>query len=226
MDDSQILDELRARTEALMEKMGRARHLFTIEADACVLVVIDMQNFACRSGGDSPFIGLEGTIDNIDSLAGRCRELAIPVVWIRHAFDAGPTGNDAGLYPRFHGGRLDPDLLRTSSGTELYEALAVDSADPVVFKNRYSCFSPGASELPQLLEDLQRRHLLVTGLAANVCVESTIRDAMQLDYPVTLVSDATATFDEIFKEISLANVRLFFGDVKTTEEVLGELDCS
>ncbi len=59
---------------------------------------------------------------------------------------------------------------------------------------------------------------------ANVCVESTVRDAMLLDYEVILVSDAIAAMDRVVLEVTLMNTRLFFGDVRDTATVLEDLD--
>ena len=73
------------------------------------------------------------------------------------------------------------------------------------------------------LEALGRTQLLVAGIAANVCVESTIRDAMQLDYEVILVSDGTTASDEGALQNTLTNTRLFFGDVRTADEIAASL---
>jgi len=45
--------------------------------------------------------------------------------------------------------------------------------------------------------------------ANNICVESTLRDAMQLDYEVILVSDGTTATDDILRESTLANTYHF-----------------
>ncbi len=58
------------------------------------------------------------------------------------------------------------------------------------------------------------------GIASNVCVESTIRDAYFLEYWPVMVADATmpAGPAEIHKA-TLYNVRTFFGWVTTAEDV-------
>jgi ureidoacrylate peracid hydrolase len=72
--------------------------------------------------------------------------------------------------------------------------------------------------------DKERRDILIiTGVGTNVCCESTARDAMMLNYKVIFVSDANATVNKIFHEISLMNIKMFFGDVVTTEEIISDL---
>ncbi|MCX5977081.1 MAG: isochorismatase family protein [Coprothermobacterota bacterium] len=78
-------------------------------------------------------------------------------------------------------------------------------------------------KLQEKLDSLKRTQLIVAGIAANVCVESTVRDAMQLDYEVTLVSDGITTFDKTLLESAIRNTMLFFGDVSTTEEIMEAL---
>jgi ureidoacrylate peracid hydrolase len=110
--------------------------------------------------------------------------------------------------------------MNLCQGTEIYREMDVDySHDHVVFKNRYSAFLSNPPELRDKLEALGRKQLLIAGIAANVCVESTLRDAMQLDYEVILVSDGTTSPDEAALQNTLTNTRLFFGDVQITDEI-------
>ena len=56
------------------------------------------------------------------------------------------------------------------------------------------------------------RYLFFTGIAANVCVESTLRDAFFLDYWPILIEDATmAAGPDFTREATLFNVEQFFG---------------
>jgi ureidoacrylate peracid hydrolase len=115
-------------------------------------------------------------------------------------------------------------MANLGEGTEIAEGLLYDvNSDYEVFKNRYSAFLSRPPELGDLLERLGRDQLIIGGVAANVCVESTLRDAMQLDYEVILVSDATTSFNSVLLEATLVNTQLFFGDVRNTGEVLKDL---
>jgi nicotinamidase-related amidase len=57
-----------------------------------------------------------------------------------------------------------------------------------------------------------------------VCVESTERDAMQRGYEVTVLSDVTAAFDKLVHQISLLNINLFFGDARSVDSVIQEME--
>jgi ureidoacrylate peracid hydrolase len=128
------------------------------------------------------------------------------------------------LYPAFHDINDIGSVSNRSSGTEIFPSMHYDpAADYVVFKNRYSAFLSNPPQLRERLESLKRTQLVVAGIAANVCVESTVRDAMQLDYEVVLVSDGVTASDETLLQSTLTNTRLFFGDVRTAEEVMEAL---
>ena len=115
-------------------------------------------------------------------------------------------------------------MMNRSRGTELFPDMHFSpSNDHVVFKNRYSAFLSKPPELEQKLELLRKSQILVAGIAANACVESTVRDAMQLDYEVVLVSDCTTAADESLLSNTLENTSRFFGDVLSTREVIEAL---
>jgi ureidoacrylate peracid hydrolase len=75
------------------------------------------------------------------------------------------------------------------------------------------------------LDLLLKRHgiqkLIVAGLIAHTCVESTVRFAIELGYDVTLVKDATADYSEEFMHAALVNnLPNYASAIVTTEEVV------
>lgn len=77
--------------------------------------------------------------------------------------------------------------------------------------------------------DLQlKRHgvhqLIVAGLLANTCVESTVRFAVELGYEVTMVKDATASLSEEEMHAALeVNIPRYASAMVTTEEIVSTL---
>jgi ureidoacrylate peracid hydrolase len=198
--------------------------LFLPNARRAAFIVIDMQNFSCAPVDVAPMPGIDGVIESINCLAGICRSHDVPVIWIRHNITSQGNTNDGGLYRLFHGDKRTRAVMDLGEATEIYHDMDVDhSYDHVVFKNRYSAFLSNPPELQNKLGALGRSQLLISGVAANVCVESTIRDAMQLDYEVILVSDATTAPDQAAIDHTFKNTLSFFGDVQHTEEVAEKL---
>jgi ureidoacrylate peracid hydrolase len=62
------------------------------------------------------------------------------------------------------------------------------------------------------------------GIATNVCVESTIRDAYHREFFCILVADATQqSGPQFIQDATLYNVERFLGWVTTTDAVCGAL---
>ena len=59
----------------------------------------------------------------------------------------------------------------------------------------------------------------MTGVATNVCVESTARDGFMRDYYVVFTSDGTATYSRQDHDATLRNIDRFFGEVHTLSEL-------
>jgi nicotinamidase-related amidase len=67
-------------------------------------------------------------------------------------------------------------------------------------------------------------HVIVVGLLANTCIESTARFAMELGYHVTLVRDATAAFShEMMHAAHELNGPTYAHSILTTAEVIAAL---
>lgn len=219
-----MLEGLRRETAPVLRQTGRPTHLFRLDPLKAALVIIDMQNFSCAPSGEAPMPGIASTVSSVNRLVDHCRSLGIPVIWVRQNITCGPKGGSGGLYGAFHDRNHVKAICNKGRGTEIFRGMHFDPVkDHVVFKNRYSAFLSDPPELKQTLDRLKKTQLVLAGIAANVCVESTARDAMQLDYEVILVADATASPDTTLLKNTLKNIMLFFGDVRSTNEVVEEL---
>ena len=114
-------------------------------------------------------------------------------------------------------------MQRDAHGFQLWPALDVRDGDERVVKRRYSAFIQGSSNIENVLDDNKIRTLIVTGVATNVCCESTARDAMMLNYRSLMVSDACATATDAEHAATMGNFYLFFGDVQSTDEIIARL---
>lgn len=222
--ETEVINYLRQKTDQMISDWGRKEVLFKINIEKSALVIIDMQNFVCTAKKGKGLRGIENVISNTNKLVDICHQLSVPVIWVKENINTNNSSSDGGLYSLFHDSEHIKIIENHGVGTEIYSKMHFNqTTDYVVFKNRYSAFLTETSELQSLLDSLNKNQLIFTGVATNVCVESTVRDAMQLDFEVILVSDATTTFDEIVKEVTLMNTRLFFGDVRSTQDVINEI---
>ena len=114
-------------------------------------------------------------------------------------------------------------MQRDAHGFQLWPALDVRDGDERVVKRRYSAFIQGSSNIENVLKDNKIKTLIVTGVATNVCCESTARDAMMLNYRSLMVSDGCATATDTEHAATMGNFYLFFGDVQSTDEIIARL---
>ena len=63
------------------------------------------------------------------------------------------------------------------------------------------------------------RTIVLTGVATNVCVETTAREGFVRDYYVVLTADGTATYTAEDHNATLRNIDRFFGEVTTIENL-------
>ncbi len=109
-------------------------------------------------------------------------------------------------------------LTRGSWDYDLVDAIRPGPDDLIIAKPRYSGFT--GTDLDALLRDRDIRWLVFTGIATNVCVESTLRDAYFREYFCLLVEDATQQSGPAFvQQATVHNVETFFGWVTTTDNV-------
>jgi nicotinamidase-related amidase len=208
--------------ERVMTKRGRLNVFDRFDPKRTALLVVDMQNF---------YVGeiesVVGIIPNINRIASALRQKGGAVIFI--GMTAGRDGESD--WPVYHEYFFTPEkganhrdqLSPGHPGHEFHASLDVRPGDPIVYKNRFSPFIKGASNIEDVLEARGLENLIVVGTATNMCCESLARDAMMRDYKVVMVSDANGAR---YPEDHLAGLTSFFqsfGDVQTTEQVLTRL---
>jgi ureidoacrylate peracid hydrolase len=104
----------------------------------------------------------------------------------------------------------------------LVDALQPQPGDITIPKTRYSGFYN--STLDSTLRARGLRNLVFTGIATNVCVESTLRDGFALEYFGIVLSDATHQAGPPFaQQAALYNIQTFFGWVSDVAGFCGAL---
>lgn len=193
------------------------------------VIVIDMQNDWCESGGFMDREGLDRTrylqiIPKIKRLLERAREIEVPIIYTRQ-ITSSPYNwylSDVSLeiYYRKRAKTVIeyPMCEKGSTLSEVYSALAPLPGDAVVEKYRYSAFVN--TEFETILRSKGIRTLIVTGIGTPVCVSSTIRDGFMLDYYIVALSDCTNSMRPEQHEAELTLINEWFGEVVTSEDVL------
>lgn len=101
----------------------------------------------------------------------------------------------------------------------LWSGLDVQPEDLIVPKTQWKAFIPGTCDLDSLLKARGFDTLIVTGTTTDCCCESTVRDAMQMDYHALFVQDSNAMRGDVVHNARLANM-LLLGDVVIADEAI------
>ena len=107
-------------------------------------------------------------------------------------------------------------------GAEFYEGISPLPSERVVIKHRYSAFIN--TDLNTVLRAKGIQSILVTGVATNVCVETTARDAYMYDYYVTMVEDCCGAYDPKLHIGTLENMRRHFGLAASSQDIIDSWD--
>jgi ureidoacrylate peracid hydrolase len=160
-------------------------------------------------------------IPRLKELCTHARTLGIPVIFVRTTHDE-TTSSSAWLRRKDQvGGERFACCISNTWGAEFYEVQPAPQ-DVVVTKHRYSAFI--GTNLRQILTAKMRDRLILTGVATNVCIESTARDGLMFDYHIVMVSDCTATTDDAAQLASEGNIRQNFGWVASAADILKAWD--
>jgi ureidoacrylate peracid hydrolase len=100
------------------------------------------------------------------------------------------------------------------------DAIAPAEDEIVLPKTSSSVFI--STNIDYVLRNLGVRQLVIAGLLTDQCVESAVRDACDLGYLVTLVTDACATMSQERHEATLRAIKGYCRQ-RTTDQLLAEL---
>jgi nicotinamidase-related amidase len=175
------------------------------------LLVMDVQQGVVERFGQS------GVVDRVAEALAAARNAGVPVIFVRVAFRPGfPEVSPANLRFSALTGTAGDSFGENSPATQIHSAVAPRPAEPVVVKKRVSAFA--GSDLEVLLRSLQVGHLVLTGIATSGVVLSTLREAADRDYKLTVLSDACADTDAEVHRVLLEKVFPRQATVTTTEQ--------
>ena len=197
-----------------------------IDPAKTAVVVVDMQNaFASRGGlldiAGVDISGADQIVRRIGELLVAARAASVPVVYLQTGYkpDLSNGGGAASPNPRKETAlclmRARPELkgqllVEGTWDFQIVEDLAPRDSDLVVLKTRYSGFA--GTQLDSILRAREIRYLVFVGIATNVCVESSLRDAYFHEYWPLLVTDgALQAGPPEAHTATVFNVESFFG---------------
>ena len=197
---------------------------FTVAPERAALVNVDMQN--CFVHG-SPFSAPDGleVQDRINRLAAACRAAGIVVIHTCHVLR--PDGSNISVLGEIAPMVKEGIISKGSQSAALHQGLVVDPRDIVLEKPRFGAFH--GTDLELILRCRGIDTIIVTGIATNVCCETTAREATVRDFRVFFMSDGTTTIDvgdvsaTELKRATCATLGHLFAQVLTVDEMIRKI---
>jgi ureidoacrylate peracid hydrolase len=227
MSEQRMIRILNTRPEALQ-----------IELERSAVVVVDMQNAFASKGGTLDIAGVDlsgapQVVASIRQLLDASRPAGLPIVYLQMGYkpDLSNAGGERSPNSRketaMHLMCSRPELkgrLLTEGSWDfaVIDELAPRPGDIVITKTRYSGFAGTTLDAQLRMRGIQ--FLFFAGIATNVCVESTLRDAYFLDYwPILVVDGTMPAGSRSVYEATLFNVESFFGWTIQSQDLLASL---
>jgi ureidoacrylate peracid hydrolase len=201
-----------------------------IDPAHAALLFIDVQNYSAHPDArpgldDAEREALRGyfrralaetALPNMQRLQAACRSAGIEVLYTVIE-NLTRDGRDRSLDYKISG----IDVPKGSWGAQVLVPIKPSNDEIVIGKTSSSVFI--STNIDYVLRNLGIRSLIVAGLLTDQCVDSAVRDACDLGYLVTLVTDACATHSAERHDSSLRNNRGYCRQ-RTTAEMLAEIN--
>jgi ureidoacrylate peracid hydrolase len=188
-----------------------------IDPAQAALLIIDVQNYCVATGKTEYFDRSlrDFVLPNIKRLQLACRRASIEVTY-SVIENMTRDGRDRSLDYKISG----IDVPRGSWEARVLDEIAPAEDEMTFRKTSSSVFI--STNVDYVLRNLGIRSLIIVGIMTDQCVESAVRDACDLGYLVTLVTDACTTNSAERHNQSVLGIRGYCRQ-RTTAELLSEL---
>lgn len=210
--------------------MKLTREIPLVPEDSALLFV-DVQNFSAHRQGaefkdlpEAEFTATYGwffdalnacVIPNMQRLQRAARSAGVEVMYTTIE-SLTRDGRDRSLDYKITGFNVP----KGSWDGKVIDQIAPDEDEIVLPKSSSSVFV--STHIDYVLRNLGVRQLVISGLITDQCVESAIRDACDLGYLVTQVTDACLTYSQTRHDNSIATIKGYCRQI-TTAALVAEL---
>ena len=162
------------------------------------LLVMDVQGAIVKMiNEETPFF------DALKKAIKSARSSKMPVIYIVIGFRNG--------YPEMSPNNKSFNILKSAGmdlvseeATKIHQSIAPEEEDIVIVKKRTSAFT--GSDLEVVLRSLGIKNIVLTGIATSGVVLSTLREAADKDYSITVLSDCCADRDDEVHRVLITKV--------------------
>jgi nicotinamidase-related amidase len=197
---------------------------FAVNPRKLALVNVDLQNVFVEgtpvSAPDGPAV-----VARVNKLAATCRKAGVLVIHTAHV--TRPDGSNVGVMGEIIPPTREGMIAKGSFLAAFHKDLKIEPDDIVLDKPRFGAFH--GTDLELILRGRGIDSVIITGIATNVCAETTAREAAVRDFRVFFLSDGTSTADidgvprDVLQKATLAVLRTAFAQVLTVDEMIDKI---
>ena len=174
------------------------------------LLVMDMQGGILQT-----MEGSEALIGNVAAAIAHARGAGIPVIYVVVGFRAGAP--EISVHNKsFGAGKERFSSVTMDEFMKVHPSLAPAAGEVTVVKRRFSAFT--GSDLEVIMRAYGTRHMVLTGVATSGVVLSTLREAADKDFRLTVIADCCADRDDEVHRVLTTKVFPRQADVVTVAE--------
>lgn len=148
------------------------------------LLIIDMQQDPAKIAPEMT----NAVLPNLEKIIASARTKGVKIFYIGRAYRL--DGSNVEPY-RLNAFKAHPFQVSGTSGADFISSIKPQPQDWIIYKNRADGFMD--TYLNEYLSNLKIKNVIVTGIQTPVCVRATAISAMEHNYNVTMISDATAS---------------------------------
>ena len=173
------------------------------------LLVMDVQ------GATVKMLANDSCTASISNAIQKARKNKIPVIYVVIGFrkgypEASPNNKS---FAAIKSGAMNLDM---EDAFKVHDSVAPESSDIIITKKRTSAFT--GSDLEVVLRAQEIKHIVLTGIATSGVVLSTLREAADKDYIISVLSDCCADRDEEVHRVLTTKIFPRQAEVWTVEE--------
>lgn len=141
------------------------------------------------AGGYAAQVAERGVLEGINQATGKARTAGVPVIWVRVGFS--PDYRECPADSPLFGAAQQYGALQLGTwATGIHPDLHMTEGDFVITKHRVNAFY--ATPLEAILRTVSAQRVLIGGVATDLAVQTTAREAHDRDYQVVVLEDICA----------------------------------
>jgi nicotinamidase-related amidase len=201
--------------DKVIARRGRLHAFPTLDPTKTALVVVDLDIGTVTRVDDE----IRAFVPQINELARALREAGGTVAWVTT-----PISKASKRFQAIYGDQLaimyESEGAREGKARTVWHELETKTGDIHAVKQSASAFFPGKCNLHEQLQAHGVESILIVGAVTNVCCEASARDASELEYEVTLISDCMWGHKDGQHEATLATFFRNYGDVRPCADAI------